>query len=311
MTRRPIRTTLLGTSLLAGLALIAAGPAPPPQEYAGEPPAWTVEDCAVCHEDVVSSMAGRPHEAPVDSSGGWTAETSCIACHGDPTEHFDSGGDAPMKSLADASTLELAETCGSCHGDTHPRFLTSQHARAGVDCASCHTIHGELASGAAGRAMLPIADRGVVARLDGISASCAECHADVAHDFELNERHRLEEGILTCVSCHDPHDRSASMRLGAFKHENACIDCHTDKGGPFIFEHGSARVEGCTACHTPHGSVNRHMLTFQATGDLCYSCHATVPGFHAGSPLRFDSATNCTNCHSAIHGSNLDPFFLK
>jgi DmsE family decaheme c-type cytochrome len=147
--------------------------------------------------------------------------------------------------------------------------------------------------------------------MDGVSAACAECHADVAHDFEFNERHRLQEGILTCTSCHDPHGPSDRMRLAAFKQE-ACIDCHTDKGGPFVYEHGSSRVDGCVACHTPHGSVNRHLLTFQATGELCYSCHAVVPAFHvAGSPPRFGLDTNCTNCHSSIHGSNLDPFFLK
>jgi predicted CXXCH cytochrome family protein len=66
-------------------------------------------------------------------------------------------------------------------------------------------------------------------------------------------------------------------------------------------------VEGCVACHTPHGSVNRHMLHFQSTADLCFSCHVDIPGFHA----RFNRTTNCVNCHSAIHGSQMNPFFLR
>jgi hypothetical protein len=33
-----------------------------------------------------------------------------------------------------------------------------------------------------------------------------------------------------------------------------------------------------------------------------------VPGFHA--PPRFTSESQCTNCHVAIHGSNLHPAFL-
>lgn len=305
MNRRSIRTALFGASLLAGLALVAAGPAPPPM--GDDPPAWTVEDCALCHEDVVGSLSGQPHAAPT----GWTADNACAACHGDPTEHFEGGGDPPMPSLKTASTFELVDTCGNCHGDTHPRFLASPHARAGVACTSCHTIHGEHAAGAAGRVMLPPPQSGSAGRIDGISGFCADCHADVAHDFELNERHRLQEGILTCVSCHDPHTPATRTVLGGFKQE-ACIDCHADKGGPFVFEHGSVKVEGCTACHTPHGSVNRHLLTFQATGELCFSCHAMVPGFHvAGNPTRFGFDTNCTNCHSSIHGSNFDPFFLK
>jgi hypothetical protein len=49
------------------------------------------------------------------------------------------------------------------------------------------------------------------------------------------------------------------------------------------------------------------MLLFQNVAELCFSCHATVPGFHA----RFTLETQCTNCHSSIHGSNFDPFFLK
>jgi hypothetical protein len=40
-----------------------------------------------------------------------------------------------------------------------------------------------------------------------------------------------------------------------------------------------------------------------------------VPGFHGGAsvaaPPRFDLATQCTNCHAAIHGSHFDPFFLR
>lgn len=305
MTPRTFGVHALAASLLAGWALVAAGPAPAPQ--AGDPPAWTADDCAACHEDVVASLAGRPHAAPT----GWTADNACAACHGDPTAHLESAGDVAMTSLVTADLATVVDTCRTCHGDTHPRFLSSQHARAGVACTSCHTVHGELAPGAAGRAMLPALERGSAGRIDGISAFCADCHADVAHDFELNERHRLQEGILTCTSCHDPHAPATRTVLGGFT-QDTCIDCHTDRGGPFVFEHGSVKVEGCVACHTPHGSVNRHLLTFQSTGELCLSCHAVVPAFHvAGSPTRFNLDTNCTNCHSSIHGSNLDPFFLK
>jgi hypothetical protein len=49
------------------------------------------------------------------------------------------------------------------------------------------------------------------------------------------------------------------------------------------------------------------MLTFQNVADLCYSCHAVVPGFHAS----FGPDNQCTNCHSSIHGSNFNAFFLK
>jgi len=144
--------------------------------------------------------------------------------------------------------------------------------------------------------------------------ACLGCHQEVRATLNLNERHRVLEGVVACADCHEQHDPSPRARLGGVKAET-CTGCHTDKQGPFVFEHQSQLVEGCTACHDPHGSVNRHLLAYQNVGDLCYSCHVEVPGFHQGGPPgtspRFDSTTNCTNCHSTIHGSNLDPYFLR
>jgi DmsE family decaheme c-type cytochrome len=125
-------------------------------------------------------------------------------------------------------------------------------------------------------------------------------------EFTFNERHRLEDGIMECSSCHDPHEPTLRVRLGGFKTQE-CTECHLDKMGPFVFEHGTSIVEGCTSCHAPHGSPNRFMLSFQAEGDLCYSCHVIMPGFHS----RFTSESSCTGCHTTIHGSNLHPAFLN
>jgi DmsE family decaheme c-type cytochrome len=223
----------------------------------------------------------------------------------------DGGGQGNILAYGeDVSAKVASRACLECHTDTHPRFFTSEHAQAGVGCTTCHSIHqpahGKVALLRSGDTMTT-ADP--AAELDQASMLCAQCHTDILAKFELNERHRLQEGILSCVSCHDPHVRATRARLGGFKHQQTCLECHTDKGGPFIFEHGSSRAEGCTACHDPHGSPNRHMLAFQDLGQLCYSCHAEVPGFHLGG--RFGEDANCTNCHSAIHGSNFDPFFLK
>ena len=102
--------------------------------------------------------------------------------------------------------------------------------------------------------------------------------------------------------------------LGGFD-DQTCARCHADKTGPFIFEHAASRAEGCGACHEPHGSPNRYLLTHQQEGALCYSCHAMVPQFHTGfgpgGPPRFGLDTVCTNCHATVHGSNLDRNFLR
>lgn len=298
--------------LLAGgsLALVVAFGLPPLAEAQDEEP-LDASICAACHEDQVAAFESNPHALLNDPDWGryGIEDGSCVSCHAGAEAHVEAGGgEGNVFAFGEDSTpLARTEACQACHGDVHPRFLTSEHAQAGVSCTECHGIHHEesvppaslLKSG-------PMVAADPADRVGRASQVCAQCHGDVFTQFQYNERHRLHEGILDCTSCHDPHERASRARLGGFKQET-CLECHTDKGGPFIFEHGASRVEGCVACHTPHGSPNRHLLNFQRTAELCYSCHAQVPGFHS----RFTLDTNCTNCHATIHGSNFDPSFLK
>ena len=137
------------------------------------------------------------------------------------------------------------------------------------------------------------------------AAVCVTCHNKGGQKHWASSVH--DSRNVACTTCHNPHEPSTLGRLGGFKQE-ACLKCHTDKSGPFLYEHSSSRVEGCTSCHDVHGSPNRHMLTMPSIADLCFSCHAEAPAWHAN----FTSAgTNCVTCHSAIHGSNLSPRFLK
>ena len=123
----------------------------------------------------------------------------------------------------------------SCHGTAHPAWEASSHARAGLDCTSCHGVHGDPFSHF--HADEPRASELASPRVSDV---CAGCHTEVFAQFEYNERHRLQEGILECTSCHNPHEQSPRWMLGGFK-EESCVDCHVDKGGPFVFEHGSIR----------------------------------------------------------------------
>jgi DmsE family decaheme c-type cytochrome len=103
--------------------------------------------------------------------------------------------------------------------------------------------------------------------------------------------------------------------------EPGCLNCHGDKRGPFTFEHGPVRFEGCAACHEPHGSANARMLTRQDVRFVCLECHANLPtgnttgtigvvppSFH---DLRVPQFQNCTVCHQKIHGSYVDRDLLK
>lgn len=276
-------------------AVAETAPPPAQEEMADEGgSSWTAEDCAACHEDQVAEFGANPHS--VLDSLGWADQAgagfSCAACHSGIDRHMEEGGGVgTIFAFGDTeAAMDKAQVCLTCHADTHPQFLRSAHAMAAVSCTDCHSVH-DLAKGKALRAG---------------TTTCKGCHEDVFTQFAFNERHRLKEGILDCASCHNPHEPATRAMLGGFKQE-ACMDCHADKGGPYVFEHGAQRVEGCVACHSPHGSPNRHLLKHQNVAELCFSCHAVVPGFHS----RFTLETQCTNCHSTIHGSNFHPAFLK
>jgi DmsE family decaheme c-type cytochrome len=244
------------------------------------------ETCGTCHEDVVKALALQPH-AQIGAQ-------SCTACHGSAEKHLEEEGKGGIFAFqATDLAKDKSGKCLACHGQDNPQFGTSPHAKASLDCTTCHSIHGEQTA----PALLKT----------GMNKNCSQCHQDIFALFQLNERHRLQEGIMTCTTCHDPHGPSSRMRLGGFKQEQ-CIQCHTDKGGPFLYEHEASRIEGCTVCHEVHGSPNRHMLNQQNIADVCFSCHAAAPSWHG----YFSSeGTNCVTCHTAIHGSNLSQRFLK
>lgn len=239
-----------------------------------------LETCADCHDEYVSEFMANPHIA--------IQENSCTSCHGSAETHLDEGGGANIFAFkSEDIPKEKSSQCLTCHTHSNARYMVSPHGRANMDCTSCHSVHTKDIKADA-------------------TKSCYSCHEDVFSEFQLNERHRLQEGIMNCTTCHNPHEPSTRQRLGGFKNES-CFKCHTDKSGPYLYEHGASRIEGCSSCHNVHGSPNRHMLNQQSVSDLCFSCHTTAVSWHA----RFDSSTNCVVCHATIHGSNLSNRFLK
>jgi len=262
----------------AGL-LMAAKPGPPQTKK-------DIETCGACHEDEAKAFGRTPHTA--------IGDTACTSCHAGADQHLkDGGGTGIFAFKATDAAPAKTKACLACHAASAGSFMAGPHGKSALDCTSCHTMH---ASGAKDHLLKTPANE-----------TCTACHQDVAAKFAMNERHRLQEGVLACVTCHDPHGVSSREKLGGFKQE-ACLKCHADKGGPFLYEHGASRVEGCTICHEVHGSPNRHMLAYQSVGDLCFSCHVLTPQWHS----RFgDKTTNCVSCHATIHGSNASRIFIK
>ena len=110
----------------------------------------------------------------------------------------------------------------------------------------------------------------------------------------------------------------------ASANEPGCFGCHGNLRGPFTFEHAPMRLEGCAACHEPHGSANPRMLTRANVSNLCLECHSNILGASGSSAsgamggiptgvhdLRSPRFQNCTVCHVKIHGSHVNRDFLR
>jgi len=181
--------------------------------------------------------------------------------------------------------------CLKCHSAVSTPTLsywhTSVHALNDLSCYSCHKLH-----------------EGPQQKVshEKMAAVCYGCHPDVSAQFSLFSHHPVREGKMNCFDCHEAHGSPLPKMLKGVSQRELCTRCHMEKNGPFAYEHGDV-TENCSNCHTPHGGVNRKLLA-AAMPFLCIQCHN--PGHRSllapdAKPL---FANRCTDCHSAIHGSD-------
>lgn len=257
------------------------------------------ETCATCHEDVVKKFSStNPHSRlALEHSG---KGVTCESCHGPGKAHVEGGGDVTkIKRFDKMTTQQVDETCLGCHAGTHPNFDRSPHAKAGVGCTSCHSVHKSETPEHLLKAEQP--------------KLCFQCHADQKAGFGMPFHHPVNEGVVSCNDCHDVHGTFQPNNLKATADQNAiCTRCHAETRGPFVYEHAAVRAEGCLGCHSPHGSQNARMLNMPSINTLCNQCHSpvangTVHAQGAGS----SSYQPCTSCHTYIHGSNINQAFLR
>ncbi len=225
----------------------------------------------------------------------------------------------PMARASEQNVQELLkkakyvgmDTCAACHEKEYKEYKLSTHARINIKndttgaegCETCHgpgSIHADNGGGK-GNIINPRKDPEV----------CFTCHTDKRMQFRLPYHHPVLEGKMSCTDCHDAH--GIDVRPWTATSENAvnevCFKCHSDKRGPFVWEHDAVK-EGCTTCHQVHGSVNDKMLIARDV-NLCLRCHATINFPLMGNSVdhtSFIGRGTCfsAGCHQAIHGSNFN-----
>ncbi|MBK9707409.1 MAG: DmsE family decaheme c-type cytochrome [Acidobacteria bacterium] len=294
------------------------------------------QKCADCHTNIAAHYQLTPH-AKVKIGD---KQVGCESCHGSAINHvalYDTaakltkeGKDAEaqalyndaakvaaasMRSFDSMTPAESTKTCLKCHEGSQDRsdvrfnYLRSEHFRHGVSCLDCHSSHSPK--------------RVEFLLKETEPEGCYKCHADQKISFARPFHHKVPEGGMKCSDCHNQHggfqQKQIRNWIGA---DMTCTKCHTDKQGPFVYEHAPLKIEGCQACHTPHGATNPKLLKRNEVRFLCLECHSNTPGLPGEEPgsiggqvphnlASSSTYNNCVRCHTAIHGSNSHPRFYR
>ncbi len=295
------------------LAFHTASAQDSPQSYVGS------AVCKTCHPAVWLTFPRNPHFKSIALGKAPPEQTGCEGCHGPGGKHVQAqGGKATIVAFSELSPKQTLDACLKCHAADlgKSNIRRSSHTLANVACTSCHSIHSSKT------------EKFLLARVQ--HEVCYTCHSQIRAQFSMPFKHHVDEGFMECSDCHNPHGAfSPTWRMGqrprmveqVLPNDEACIRCHRDKRGPFVFEHASVRVDGCETCHQPHGSMNTRLLRRPAVFTLCLECHNGFGNFGRHGIGEIQTASthnladpkfhNCTVCHVRIHGSNSNPFFLR
>jgi DmsE family decaheme c-type cytochrome len=270
--------------------------------------------CTACHDEADSPQLLAIGKSRHGAKGDERAPT-CTKCHGESNSHADyKGKDKPPKPdvsfLKDSknSPEQRNEACMGCHkGGNRMHWEGSQHASGDVTCTSCHKMHTQHDK---------VRDKSTQAEV------CFACHQTQRAESHKASHHPMREGKVVCSSCHNLHGSSGPKLLVKNTVNETCYTCHTEKRGPFLWEHPVA-TDNCLNCHNSHGS-NHPALLKTRQPYLCSQCHDFTQ--HPGNPYSgrglpasaggnaANAAGNsgaqqlllrsCANCHTQVHGTN-------
>jgi DmsE family decaheme c-type cytochrome len=273
--------------------------------------------CTMCHNENWTTPVLTIYQTKHGVKGD-KRTPGCQGCHGESADHQVDPGNKPPEVVFAAKSKNLSPvatrnaTCLTCHEtNVLPRshWSGSQHETHGVACTDCHEAHAIQQ-----KVLNPLTQPNV----------CGSCHKTQLAQIHRFSRHPVLEGKVTCSSCHNVHGSDGPNLLIKETVNQTCYTCHAEKRGPFLWEHEPV-VDGCTNCHTPHGSNLSPLLKVRLPM-LCQTCHTsdhaknlysganlpngnvttgngTIP-LGSQSPPAQGNARSCLGCHSTIHGSN-------
>ncbi|MCX8022930.1 MAG: DmsE family decaheme c-type cytochrome [Syntrophorhabdaceae bacterium] len=278
--------------------------------YGQEKPSGYVgsDACKECHQEYFLSYSKSIHgKKAIPGSPG--ATQGCESCHGGGAVHIEKGGKGGILAFGKKGDGRIKSApCLTCHENSKEMLTWSmgRHMSMGVSCDSCHMVHSTTKNNL--KALEP--------------GLCIGCHKNIRNQISRQSRHPIQEGKMRCTSCHTPHGGLTNKMLKTDSITELCYKCHTEKRGPYAFEHPPVS-ENCINCHSPHGSNHTGLLT-RRSPQLCQGCHnlgfghtsnayTLQHGFGGKATANKNRffAQGCLNCHGNIHGSNRSPIFER
>lgn len=273
------------------------------------PQAWANDGdkkCIECHEVEQTSHAQSLHGKAWALKGDTTL--SCSSCHGDGARH--NAQKEPTSDTIIAFSKKSTQTpgeqnnqCLNCHKTQSEvsNWKMGKHANNNVRCVDCHSNHDGIKK-------MGIQD------IEPKTKACLNCHNEQKLQSKAYSHHPIIEGKVSCNDCHNPHGTLNDHNLRAETVNALCYKCHTDKRGPYLWEHPPVE-ENCLNCHVSHGSNHLRLLKKSAP-NLCQECHnwsnhPSTPrdansGFGNSATTSFSPhyvGRGCLNCHTKVHGS--------
>ena len=243
--------------------------------------------------------------------GGMKAAT-CIDCHA--RNHDLTTILPPNDPRSTVNRLNIAETCGRCHGDksvmkgsgisdrpvlsyresVHAKALAQGNLSAAV-CTDCHGSHD----------ILPAADPKSPIAKTNIPGTCSKCHKSESNEFMQSVHGQaVARGVSrspVCTDCHGIHGIASPVEKATAVASTAvatdtCAGCH--EGVTLTREFGVASGRVSSYKDSYHGLASQLGSKVVANCASCHGVHNILP---SSDPKSMISAANlpqtCGQCH--------------